>query len=104
MQDNAHGIAIVGMQAFEEVNGALGVGTAFHVEAHEVVILPGFLQNLGGHGDAEVFIEVHAHLGELEGHVGVQAFGLNRVEDAFVFSACCACFGFRVDIFAQEVE
>ena len=74
------------MQFVDEVEGTLGVGGAFHIDAHEISG-----RHVGGFGDqaahdfvGQLLVDVEAHVGELEADVGVELVGGDFVEQVVI--------------------
>ena len=94
------------MEFVNEVEGALGVGRAFHIDAHK--ILGRHAGRLGhqsaddvvGHG----LVHIEAHVGELEADIRVQVVGGDFVEQVVIELGAGAGFVGVGDVFAQIVD
>jgi len=108
LDDGADIVCIAGdaVEFMDEVEGALGVGGAFHVDANEV---PG--RHAGGLGDQSAndvvghsLVDVEAHVGEFETDVGVQFVGRDLIEEVVVELGAGSGFVGVGDIFAEVVD
>ena len=92
------------MQPAHEVERALGVGRAFHVDAHEVVDAHRVVHQLGHQTERQVLAHVEAHVRELEADVGVQLARGDFVEHAVIeLGAVLGLVGVG-DVLAQVVD
>ena len=94
------------MEFVDEVERALGVGGAFHVDANEVLG-----RHAGGFGDesandvvGHLFVDVEAHVGEFEADVGVQFVDGDLIEEVVVELGAGAGFVGVGDIFAEVID
>ena len=92
------------MQAAHEVERALGVRRAFHVDAHEVVDADGVVDQLGDQAEGELLADVETHVRELEADVGVELALVDLVEHAMVELGAVLGFVGVGDVLAQVVD
>ena len=106
-----HGSHIIGVarnavEFVNEVEGALRVGRAFHIDANEIRG-----RHAGGFGDqaaddviGHLLVDVEAHVSELQADVGVQFVGGDFVEKMVVELGAVAGFFSVGDVLAQIVD
>ena len=94
------------MQFVNEIERALGVGRALHVDAHKARGI-----HRGGFGDQsaddiarEFFVYIEPHVREFETDVGVELVGDDRVENLMVELRAVAGFVGIGDIFTEVVD
>ena len=102
--DAAMGAEPVEQPRSEEIERALGVVRALHVEPDEAVEGGGPLQNGRHVGHAQLLRDVEAHLRELDRDVDLGAARGHAVEHAEVLIARRHRLGLGADALAQEVE
>ncbi len=78
MNDRAYG-RVAGANAFDEVDGSLGIGRSFHVHAQKIIEAGGAFHDGAEQTLAKFDVDIEAELRELAGNIGVQAF----LRDAF---------------------
>ena len=88
----------------EEVERALGVRGALHVEAHETIVLLRPLQDPRHVAQAEFLVDVEAHLRQLDRHVHLVVRRRHRVDHLHVLRAGCLGLGGLGHALAQQVE
>jgi len=76
--------AVARVQVADQVQRAVRINARLHVDAHEARALGGGLYQRLDIRAADRFVQVHAKLGELDGHVDVQSGSLDLVERAKV--------------------
>jgi hypothetical protein len=101
---DAAGVSGLTMQATHEVEGALGVRRAFHVDADEVVDAHGVVHQLGDQAKCHLLADVEAHVGELEADVGVELALVDFVEHVVVELGAVLGFVGVGDVLAQVVD
>ena len=103
-RSNVVGVAGAAMQGAHKVQGALGVGRAFHVYPHKAVHggRPG--HQLAHHLQRDGGVHVEAHVGQLQADVGIEAAGGDFVQQVHVERDAVSRFLKIGDVFAQIVE
>ena len=97
--------AELGVEVFlEQVEGLLRVCARLHVESHEVVVLPGTLEDFTRDSDAELIGDIHAHRGELERDVRIELFLRDQVEQLEVLALRGVGFLLVRRALAEQVE
>jgi len=108
LDDGSDAILVAGdaVKFVDEIEGALGVGGAFHIDANEI-----FRRHAGRFGDQTAdnfvghgFVDVEAHVGEFKADVGVEIFGGDLVEQVVVELSAGAGFIGVSDIFSEVVD
>ena len=90
----SHMAAVAGlaMELINQVQGPLRVGRAFHIHAHKVSGGGGFFYQVRSGLKCQARIDVKAHVGQLQAHIGVQLACGNRVQHLVVESRALARF------------
>ena len=95
---------IASSNAFDEVDGALRVGRAFHVNAQKIFEAGGALDDGAKQTFAKLNVDVQTELRELAGNVGVQPFLGDAFKNLEISIAGVLCIGNRGNIFAEVIE
>jgi len=92
------------VEATYDVEGCLGEGRVFHVDAEEASDLGGVASEAFGDALSEAAVECEAHLGELYADVGVEFLRGDPLEEFVVDVGSTVGFSFRGNAFAERVE
>ena len=93
-----------GVDAVDDVEGDVGEGGVFHVDAEEAAGGLGVLGELEGDIFGQRGVEGEAHLGELDADVGVELAGLDEVEELVIDVGGGAGLGLGGDALAEGVK
>ncbi len=88
----------------EQIERALRVGTPFHVETNEGLVLLGTIENVLHYPAAELLGDVEPHRRQLHGDVRVELPLVNGVEHGEILTTCGPSFAFVVNALAEKVE
>ena len=88
----------------ENVQRLPGVVAALHVDPDKRLELARAVEDVLHVGDAELLVQVEAHRGELNRHVGVEASLLDAIQNADVLARRLTGFLLVADTFAKQVE
>ncbi len=92
------------MHAFENIQGDVRVDAAFHVHLDGSAEGGGAGGDFAGHRAAELFVDVETELGEFDGDVAGEIFGVQLFDHLNVAGADFAGRGFAGDVFAEMVQ
>jgi hypothetical protein len=97
-------VAGLAMQLAYEVKGALGVGRALHVNAHEVVDLHCVADQLSHQRESQILVYIEAHVGEFQADVGIKFARRHLLEHLVIELGALLGFVDVGDVLAQVVD
>ena len=94
------------VQRVHEIERALRVGRALHVDAHKIrrAHAGRFLHQSGHQVARQLFVDVEAHVGQLQAHVRFELVGRDLVEQLVIELSAGARFLNVGDVLAQVVD
>jgi hypothetical protein len=87
LQDDAGVVVAEFPYGLEDVERRVGVGRAFHVDAHEKIALRRRCEDLAQVVDADRAIDVEPELRQLERQVALDAGAVNRLDQLQIFAS-----------------